>query len=148
MIWTPHVTVAAVIEQDARFLLVQERESGRTVFNQPAGHLEDGESLVTAVIRETLEETGRHFQPDAIIGVYRWRHPVKGITYLRVTFAGSCLSHDATRPLDEVIEDTLWLSVAEIRRQNNMLRSPLVLKSIEDYLAGARYPLSVLADIV
>ena len=147
MIWTPHVTVAAIIEQHGRFLLVQERESGRAVLNQPAGHLEDGESLVTAVIRETLEETGWHFQPDVIIGVYRWRHPAKGITYLRVTFAGSGLSHDTNRPLDEAIEDTLWLSVAEIRRQIQMLRSPLVLKSIEDYLAGVRYPLSVLADI-
>jgi 8-oxo-dGTP pyrophosphatase MutT (NUDIX family) len=147
MIWTPHVTVAAVIEQYGRFLLVRERESGRTVFNQPAGHLEDGESLVSAVIRETLEETGWYFQPDAIIGMYRWRHPVKGITYLRVTFAGTGLRHDANLPLDEAIESTLWLSAGEIRRQSEMLRSPLVLKSIEDYLAGARYPLSVLADI-
>jgi 8-oxo-dGTP pyrophosphatase MutT (NUDIX family) len=147
MIWTPHVTVAAVIERYGRFLLVQERESGRTVFNQPAGHLEDGESLVSAVIRETLEETGWHFQPDAIIGMYRWRHPVKGITYLRVTFAGTGLRHDADLPLDEAIESTLWLSAGEIRRQSEMLRSPLVLKSIEDYLAGSRYPLSVLADI-
>jgi 8-oxo-dGTP pyrophosphatase MutT (NUDIX family) len=147
MIWTPHVTVAAVIEQNGRFLLVQERESGRTVFNQPAGHLEDGESLVSAVIRETLEETGWHFQPAAIIGMYRWRHPAKGITYLRVTFAGSGICHDANRRLDEAIECTLWLSADEIRRQPQMLRSPLVLKSIEDYLAGACYPLSVLADI-
>lgn len=147
MIWTPHVTVAAVIEQNGRFLLVQERESGRTVLNQPAGHLEDGESLIAAVIRETLEETGWHFQPDAIIGLYRWRHPAKGVTYLRVTFAGAGLSHEADRPLDEAIEDTLWMSVGEIRGLPEMLRSPLVLKSIEDYLAGARYPLSVLADI-
>jgi 8-oxo-dGTP pyrophosphatase MutT (NUDIX family) len=147
MIWTPHVTVAAVIEQDGRFLLVQERESGRTVLNQPAGHLEDGESLVQAVIRETLEETGWHFRPESVIGMYRWRHPVKGVTYLRVTFSGTGLSHDAGLPLDEVIEATLWMSVGEIRRQPDMLRSPLVLKSIEDYLAGARYPLSVLADI-
>jgi 8-oxo-dGTP pyrophosphatase MutT (NUDIX family) len=147
MIWTPHVTVAAVIEQDGHFLLVQERESGRAVLNQPAGHLEDGESLVTAVIRETLEETGWHFQPEAVIGMYRWRHPLKGTTYLRATFTGSGLSHDPDRTLDEGIEDTLWLSIGEIRRQSGMLRSPLVLKSIEDYLAGARYPLSVLADI-
>jgi 8-oxo-dGTP pyrophosphatase MutT (NUDIX family) len=147
MIWTPHVTVAAIIEQDGRFLLVQERESGRAVLNQPAGHLEDGESLVTAVIRETLEETGWHFQPEAVIGMYRWRHPEKNTTYLRVTFAGSGLGHDIHRSLDAAIEDTLWLSVREIRRQSEMLRSPLVLKSIEDYLAGARYPLSVLADV-
>jgi 8-oxo-dGTP pyrophosphatase MutT (NUDIX family) len=147
MIWTPHVTVAAVLEQGGRFLLVRERESGRSVLNQPAGHLEDGESLVAAVIRETLEETGWHFQPEAIIGLYRWRHPCKGITYLRVTFSGSGLRHDAGRPLDEVIEDTLWMSLAELRRRPGMLRSPLVLKSIEDYLAGTRYPLSVLADV-
>jgi 8-oxo-dGTP pyrophosphatase MutT (NUDIX family) len=147
MIWTPHVTVAAVMEQDGRFLLVRERVSGRSMLNQPAGHLEDGESLIAAVIRETLEETGWRFQPEAVIGMYRWRHPHKGITYLRVTFSGCGLSHDAGRPLDEGIEDTLWMSLAEIRRQPEMVRSPLVLKSIEDYLAGARYPLSVLADI-
>lgn len=147
MVWTPHVTVAAVIEHNGRFLLVQERESGRSVFNQPAGHLEEGESLIAAVIRETLEETGWHFQPAAVIGMYRWRHPVKGVTYLRVAFAGSGIAHESSRPLDEAIERTLWLSVGEIRRQAEMLRSPLVLKSIEDYLAGASYPLSVLADV-
>ena len=147
MIWTPHVTVAAVIEQGERFLLVQERESGQVVFNQPAGHLEEGESLVSAVIRETLEETGWHFQPAALIGMYRWRHPAKGVTYLRAAFAGSGVSHDPDRTLDEGIERTLWLGVDEIRRQTEMLRSPLVLKSIEDYLAGVRYPLSVLTDV-
>jgi ADP-ribose pyrophosphatase YjhB (NUDIX family) len=147
MIWTPHVTVAAVIEQHGRFLLVRERESGRSVLNQPAGHLEDGESLIAAVVRETLEETAWHFRPEALVGVYRWRHPYKGITYLRVTFSGCGLGHDPERPLDEGIEDTLWMSLAEIRREPEMVRSPLVLKSIEDYLAGARYPLSVLADL-
>jgi 8-oxo-dGTP pyrophosphatase MutT (NUDIX family) len=147
MIWTPHVTVAAVIEHMGRFLLVQERESGRSVFNQPAGHLEEGESLVSAVVRETLEETGWYFRPAALIGMYRWRHPVKGITYLRVAFAGSGISHDPGRPLDEGIERTLWLNIGEIRNRTGMLRSPLVLKSIEDYLAGIRYPLSVLADV-
>jgi 8-oxo-dGTP pyrophosphatase MutT (NUDIX family) len=147
MVWTPHVTVAAVIEHKQRFLLVQERVSGRSVFNQPAGHLEEGESLVSAVIRETLEETGWHFQPAAVIGLYRWRHPAKGVTYLRIAFAGSCILHDPGRPLDEGIERTLWLSVGEMRSQTAMLRSPLVLKSTEDYLAGARYPLSVLADV-
>jgi 8-oxo-dGTP pyrophosphatase MutT (NUDIX family) len=147
MIWKPHVTVAAVIEQQGQFLLVQERESGRTVLNQPAGHLEDGESLVAAVIRETLEETGWNFRPDAVVGMYRWRHPAKGITYLRMTFTGPGLSHDTDRPLDEAIESIHWMSVDEIRRQPKLLRSPLVLKSIEDYLAGVRYPLSVLTDI-
>jgi 8-oxo-dGTP pyrophosphatase MutT (NUDIX family) len=147
MIWTPHVTVAAVIEHGGRFLLVQERESGRTVFNQPAGHLEEGESLVSAVIRETLEETGWHFQPAALIGMYRWRHPGKGVTYLRAAFSGTGVSWDSDRTLDKAIERTLWLSLGEIRAQARMLRSPMVLKSIEDYLAGTRYPLSLLADV-
>lgn len=147
MTWTPHVTVAAVLEQDGRFLLVREWVSGRIVLNQPAGHLEDSESLITAVVRETREETGWHFQPEALVGMYRWRHPHKGITFLRVTFSGRGLSHDTEQPLDEGIEDALWMSLAEIHRQREILRSPLVLKSIEDYLAGARYPLSVLADI-
>lgn len=148
MIWKPHVTVAAVLEQEGRFLLVQERIAGRSVFNQPAGHLEDNESLVDAVIRETREETGWDFAPERITGIYRWRTPGRGQTYLRVTFAGRGLAHDPDLPLDEGIEGTVWLSAGEIRRQADRLRSPLVLRSLDDYLAGADYPLSLFTDIV
>lgn len=146
-IWKPHVTVAAVVESGKRFLLVQERISDKTVYNQPAGHLEDGESLVAAVVRETREETGWHFEPEAIIGLYRWQHPGKAKTYLRFAFAGRGVSHDEEHPLDPEIEKVLWMSVAELRRQSGRLRSPMVLRTVEDYLAGNRFPLSLLSDI-
>jgi 8-oxo-dGTP pyrophosphatase MutT (NUDIX family) len=147
MIWKPHVTVAAVVESGGRFLLVQERINDQTVYNQPAGHLEDNESLSAAVIRETLEETGWHFEPESIIGLYRWQHPGKEQTYLRVAFAGRGLRHDEERLLDPEIEEVLWMSVAEMRRQTGRLRSPMVLQTVEDYLAGIRFPLSLLSDI-
>ena len=147
IVWTPHVTVAAVIENHGRFLLVQERIAGKSVFNQPAGHLEDNENLVEAVIRETLEETAWHFQPAALVGLYRWRHPDKHMTYLRVTFSGSCSRHEPDRPLDDGIERALWLQHEEIRKNAARLRSPLVLRSIDDYLAGHAYPLAMLNDV-
>ncbi|UCC55282.1 MAG: NUDIX hydrolase [Gammaproteobacteria bacterium] len=147
MIWKPHVTVAAVIESSGRFLLVRERIDGTSVYNQPAGHLEEGESLVTAVIRETLEETAWHFEPESIVGLYRWQHPDKDKTYLRVTFSGSAIRHDANRPLDPDIEEVVWMSAAGIRRESVRLRSPMVLRSVEDFLSGSRYPLSLLSDI-
>jgi len=147
MIWKPHVTVAAVAEEQGRFLLVQERDAGNRVLNQPAGHLEDGESLVAAVRREVLEETAWQFEPDAIVGIYRWRHPQAGMTFVRFTFTGSLLAHDTARSLDPDIEQVVWLSDAEIRRQEDCLRSPLVLRSIDDYLAGRSWPLAILADL-
>ena len=147
IIWKPHVTVAAVVESGARFLLVQERINDQTVYNQPAGHLEDGESLVAAVIRETLEETGWQFEPEAIIGLYRWQQPGKKKTYLRVAFAGRGVRHDEQRRLDPDIEEVLWMCVAEMRRQAGRLRSPMVLRTVEDYLAGSRFSLSLLSDL-
>jgi 8-oxo-dGTP pyrophosphatase MutT (NUDIX family) len=147
MIWKPHVTVAAVLERDGRFLMVRERISGRPVLNQPAGHLEDNESLVEAVIRETREESGWRFVPERITGIYRWRMPERQLTYLRVAFAGRGVAYDPDHPLDDGIEGTEWLTADELRRQTDRLRSPLVLRSIDDYLAGADYPLALLADI-
>jgi len=147
MPWKPHVTVAAVIESGARFLLVQERVDSRSVFNQPAGHLEDGESLIEAVVRETLEETAWQFDPESIIGLYRWRHPGKARTYLRVAFAGSGVSVDEPSPLDPDIERVVWMNAMELRRESARLRSPMVLRTVEDYLSGSHFPLSLLADI-
>lgn len=141
------MTVAAVAEQDGHFLLVQERSGGRVVFNQPAGHLEDNESLIDAVVRETLEETAWHFAPTSVTGIYRWRHPVSQHTYMRVTFAGRLEGHLAERALDPDIEQVVWMSIEEIRRRREQLRSPMVLCNIEDYLMGAAYPLSLLADV-
>lgn len=141
------MTVAAVAEQDGRFLLVQERSGGRLVYNQPAGHLEDNESLIDAVVRETLEETAWRFAPASVTGVYRWRHPVSQNTYMRVTFAGRLEEQLAYQALDPDIEQVVWMSIDEIRQRREQLRSPLVLSNIEDYLAGAAYPLSLLADV-
>ena len=143
-IWHPHVTVAAVIERDGKFLLVEEQADQALALNQPAGHWEANESLVAAVARETLEETAYAIQPTALIGIYRWPHPRKNIVYLRFAFTGVILSHDAQRALDEGIVRALWLSPDELRAQSTRHRSPLVLRCIEDYLAGKRYPLDLL----
>lgn len=147
MTWKPHVTVAAVLESAGRFLLVQEQAAGSSVYNQPAGHLEDGESLVQAVIRETLEETAWHFDPEAVTGIYRWRQPDRQRTFLRVAFSGRARYHDPDIRTDPCIERTLWLTAAEIRARAHHLRSPLVLRSIDDYLSGQAWPLSLLVDI-
>ena len=147
MTWKPNVTVAAVAEMQGRFLLVQEVDTGRRVLNQPAGHLEDGESLLAAVRREVLEETAWQFEPESIVGIYRWRHPGNGITFVRFTFAGALLAHASDRSLDPDIEQVVWLSDAEIRRQEDSLRSPLVLRSVDDYLAGRSWPLEILEDL-
>lgn len=147
MIWKPHVTVAALIEKEGRFLIVQERVSGQSVYNQPAGHLEDGETLVDAVIRETREETAWEFEPESIVGIYQWRPPEKQKTFIRVTFSGKGLRHDPESELDACIERTLWLTPEEIRNQHDRLRSPMVLRSVEDYLAGLRYPLTLLSCV-
>jgi len=147
MIWKPHLTVAAVFENAGRFLLVQEHISGQSVYNQPAGHLEDNESLIDAVVRETLEETAWHFKPEAIIGIYRWRHPAKPETFIRVSFKGQGLYREPDRELDSCIERTLWLTAEEIREQQDRLRSPMVMRSIDDYLSGKAWPLTLLTDI-
>jgi 8-oxo-dGTP pyrophosphatase MutT (NUDIX family) len=144
MVWKPDVTVAAIIERSGRFLLVEERIRGRLVLNQPAGHLEDGEALLDAVIRETLEETAWQFTPEALLGVYQWRS-TRGHTTLRFAFTGSVHGYDAARPLDPPIVTTHWLAREEIAQRAARLRTPLVLRCVEDYLAGRRLPLDVLA---
>ena len=147
MVWTPRTTVAAIIERDNKFLMVQELIDGETQYNQPAGHLEANESLLDAVIRETREETAWGFSPEAVTGIYLWRHPTKDRTYLRVAFCGSCDDFDEKQSLDTGILTTLWLTLEEIRDREAELRSPMVIKNIEDYLAGKRYPLSILTDM-
>ncbi|HUG03234.1 MAG TPA: NUDIX hydrolase [Steroidobacteraceae bacterium] len=139
-------TVAAIAERDGRFLIVQERAARRIVLNQPAGHLEDGESLCDAVVRETREETGRAFKPEALIGLYLWRGPT-GRTVLRVAFAGSVAERDDSVPLDRAIIRTLWLGRAELAARTAELRSPLVMRCIDDYLQGGRYPLALLNHV-
>jgi len=141
------MTVAALIEIDGRFLMVQERVSGQSVLNQPAGHLEDNETLIEAVIRETREETAWDFQPETVTGIYHWRHPGNGETFMRINFAGKGLFHDPAGVLDSCIERTLWQSPEELRRQPDKLRSPMVLRAIDDYLNGSAYPLALLTTL-
>lgn len=138
----PHITVAAIIESDQRFLLIEEESDGLIVINQPAGHLDMGETLIEAVIRETLEETAWHFIPEAIIGIYQYASSLNGISYVRIAFCGQVHSQESDRPLDTGILRTLWLTRQEIAQQQ--LRSPLVLQCVDDFLNGQRYPLSLL----
>jgi len=147
MIWKPNVVVAAIVERDGKFLLVEEQADGRLVLNQPAGHLDEGESLMDAVVRETLEETAWHFVPESLLGIYRWAHPSKGITYLRFAFIGRVTRYEPERGLDRDIVRALWLTPEEIRSERARHRSPQVERCLNDYLAGRRYPLELLRDL-
>ena len=145
MVWKPHVTVAAVVYRDGKFLLVEEETDAGLAFNQPAGHLEEDEPLVDAVVREALEETAYHFKPTHLVGVYHWKHPTKeDTTYLRFAFAGELLGFEADRKLDESIVAARWLTLDEVRATQERHRSPLILRCCEDLLAGKRYPLDML----
>jgi 8-oxo-dGTP pyrophosphatase MutT (NUDIX family) len=146
--WKPSVTVAAIVERDGRFLLVEEHTGEGLRLNNPAGHLEVGESLQEAVMREVLEETGCHFAPGALVGVYltRFQRPTTSddVTYLRFAFAGTVGEPEPGRALDSGIVRTLWLTPEEMRASAARHRSPLVLRCMEDHLAGRRYPLELL----
>ncbi len=136
-----------MVERDGRFLLVEERAGDKIVFNQPAGHVEPGESLLAAVRRETREETAWHFEPESWIGIYQWTLPGTGQTYLRHAFSGRVSDHDVDAVLDEPVIRSVWLSRDELLAQKDRLRSPLVLACINDYLAGRRYPLAVFRQL-
>lgn len=142
--WKPNVTVAALIERDGRFLLVEEHTEDGLRLNQPAGHLEAGEALITACAREALEETGWQFRPTALVGIYQWPRPTGDITYLRFAFAGELGAHDTKRPLDIGIVRTLWLTPDEVAASRERHRSPLILQGVHDWLAGHRYPLELI----
>ena len=142
-IWKPNVTVAAIVERDGRFLLVEEETERGRLFNQPAGHLESGESLVAAVTRETLEETAYHFAPRMLLGVYQYRNS-QDITYLRFAFTGEITRHDADRPLDNGIVRALWLTPDEARALSARHCTPLVMRCIDDHLAGRRFALELI----
>jgi len=144
---TPEVTVAAVTESDGRFLVVEERINRRLVFNQPAGHVERGESLLTAVIREVREETAWRFVPIALIGIYLWRSPISGVTTMRFAFEGTVADHDAGQRLDRGIVTTHWLTRSDLLQREPRLRSPLVMRCVDDYLQGNRQPLDFVAGL-
>lgn len=145
MIWKPNVTVAAVIEQHGKFLLVEENTDDGPMFNQPAGHWEPGETLAEGVIREAQEETAYTFTPQWLLGIYSWRHPRKDITYLRFAFTGTIGAHDPQQSLDDGIIRAVWLTPDEMRATQARHRSPLVLQCVEDHLAGRRYPLDLIS---
>ena len=146
-IWKPSVTVAAIIERDNQFLLVEEETSDGIRFNQPAGHLDPGESLIDAASRETLEETAYDFTPEALVGVYMSRYvssrTQENVTYLRFAFCGK-LGQLHDRVLDFGILRAVWMSYEELLACETMHRSPLVMQCVNDYLAGKRSPLSTL----
>lgn len=144
MVWKPNVTVAAVVERNGKYLLVEEETDDGLMFNQPAGHLEPGESLVAGVAREALEETAYEFKAQNLLGIYSWRHPARDVTYLRFAFSGTLGNHHAGHPLDTGIVRAVWLSPEEIRASRNRHRSPLVLRCMEDHLRGVRAPLDLL----
>ncbi|XAH23464.1 NUDIX hydrolase [Xylophilus sp. GW821-FHT01B05] len=145
--WKPSVTVAAVIERDGRFLLVEEQTSEGLKLNNPAGHLDPGETPAQGCTREALEESAYDFTPTALVGVYisRFQRSDTGddITYLRFAFAGDVGTHHAWRTLDDGIVRTLWMTADEIRACPDRHRSPLLLRCLDDYLAGKRYPLDI-----
>jgi 8-oxo-dGTP pyrophosphatase MutT (NUDIX family) len=147
MVWKPNVTVAAVVEREGRFLLVEEAIGGTLMLNQPAGHLEPDESLLEAVARETLEETAWHFRPQALVGIYRWPHPDRNTTFLRFAFTGALLEHEPDRVLDEGITRTVWMDREALRRLRDRHRSPQVMACVDDYLAGCRFPLECLREL-
>jgi phosphatase NudJ len=147
--WKPNVTVAAVIERDGKFLLVEEDTSDGLLLNNPAGHLDPAETPEQGVIRETLEETACEFTPTAFLGMFmsRFRRTRTGedITYLRLAYVGTVSEPDASLSLDEGIVRTVWMSADEIRANPARLRSPLVIECIDAYLAGHRYPLGIVS---
>jgi len=144
-IWKPNVTVAALAERDGRFLLVEEQTEDGIRFNQPAGHLDHGESLAAACARECLEETAWTFHPTALVGVYQWPRPAGDVTYLRFAFSGELGGHDAGRRLDEGILGAVWMTPEEIQACRDRHRSPLVWQCVADCLAGRRFPLDLIS---
>lgn len=144
----PDLTVAAIIERDGRFLVVEERSNNRMVFNQPAGHVERGEQIIDAVIRETLEETAWKFHPEALVGIYFWEQPERNRAFLRFAFSGQVSDHDSTRVLDRGIERAVWMTPQELTIRASRMRSPMVMRGIEDYQAGHRFPLEILRGLL
>jgi len=147
-VWCPRATVACVIARGDRFLIVEEEIDGRLAYNQPAGHLDPGETLHAAAVRETLEETGHYVALDAFIGVWQWVSSEHGQQVLRFGFAGHVLSHDAALPLDTGIRRAIWLRRDEIEALGTRLRTPLVLETIDAWLDGRRLPLDVVSSLL
>ena len=147
MSWSPHVVLASVVEREGRFLLVEEYAGEKLVLNQPAGHWEESETLIEGACREALEETGWEIEPEAVLGLYHYQPPELDYCFLRIAFAARALRHHPQRPLDTGIVRALWLTREEIVRERARHRSPMLLRCVDDYLAGRRYPLDMLAHL-
>jgi 8-oxo-dGTP pyrophosphatase MutT (NUDIX family) len=143
----PAITVAAVVERDGRFLLVEEETRAGRKLNQPAGHLESGESISAGAARETLEETGWRVNPTHLVGIYTWSAGDNGSTFVRFAFAAAAEAHDDARPLDHGIVQALWLSYEELVARRAEHRSPLVLRCVDDFRAGRRWPTALITDL-
>ena len=147
-VWCPRVTVACVIAQGDRYLIVEEDIFGEVAYNQPAGHLDPGESLQAAAVREALEETGHTVVLDAFLGVWQWMSQEHGEQVIRFAFSGHSVAHDASRQLDTGIRRAIWLRRDEIEALGARLRSPLILKTIDAWLDGRRFPLGTVASLL
>lgn len=145
--WSPHVVVACVVEREGRFLLVEERIGGELRMNQPAGHWEQGETLVEGAIRETLEESGWEVEPTHVLGIYHYDPADLEYGFLRIAFVAKALRERPNHELDEGIERPVWLTRDEVAATLELHRSPMVLRCVDDYLAGQRFPLSMLSHL-
>ncbi|MBD8201753.1 NUDIX hydrolase [Pseudomonas viridiflava] len=146
MDWQAHVTVATIVEDQGRFLFVEEIKGGRKVLNQPAGHLDPNESLQRAAVRETLEETGWDVELSSVVGIYLYTAPSNGVTYQRICFAAKALRHHPVYALDDGIVGPIWLTRDELLAEQDRWRSELVLRCVDDYLNAERFSLDLLRD--
>jgi ADP-ribose pyrophosphatase YjhB (NUDIX family) len=142
------LTVSAVVERDGQFLMIEERSSGVIVVNQPGGHIDVGESPEQATEREALEESGCRISVTGLLGVYLWIHPQTRQNFLRIAYVADLVSEDRRRRLDDGVYAVHWYTLSDIKRRLRDLRTPMVLRSVEDYLAGKRQPQSLLANIM
>lgn len=147
MSWSAHVVVASIVERDGKFLLVEEQVNNELVLNQPAGHWEEGETLVEAARREALEETGWEVEPTDVLGIYEFQPPDLDYTFLRIAFIARAQRHHEARPLDHGIVGAVWLTRDELLARQHQHRSPSVMRCVDDYLRGQRYPLSMIAHL-
>jgi ADP-ribose pyrophosphatase YjhB (NUDIX family) len=145
--WQPDVTVATVVVRDGRLLCVEERSNGHLVINQPAGHLEPDESLLDAAVRETREETGWNVRITHVVGAYQWKAPETGRHYMRFAFAAEPVGEIPGATLDEGIVRAMWLTPQELQAESARHRSPLVWRTVADFLGGSRHPLALVQHL-
>jgi ADP-ribose pyrophosphatase YjhB (NUDIX family) len=147
MTWYAHVTVATVVVQNDRFLMVYENAEVGPVYNQPAGHLEENETLEEAALRETLEETGWQVELTGVLGIHLYKAPSNGVTYVRITFVAKPIAPPKDKHLDADIIESLWLTYEEVKARQTELRSPMVLSDIERYRSGDIQPMDLVTSI-